>query len=87
MHRSDNNVDTIVFGDCTCESSFLSSLIHLLFLKKICIYLILGFQGRFPLCSLDCVRTHSEDQVSLDLRDLPASDSLVLELKTGATTA
>jgi hypothetical protein len=36
--------------------------------------------------AFDCPGTHSVDQVGLKLRDLPASASLVLELKTCTIT-
>jgi hypothetical protein len=39
------------------------------------------------LCSLGCPGTHSVDQAGLELRNLPASASQVLALKTCATTA
>jgi hypothetical protein len=39
------------------------------------------------LCSPGCPRTHSVDQAGLELRNLPASASQVLGLKSCATTA
>jgi hypothetical protein len=50
------------------------------------IYLFLVFQDRVSLYSPDCPGTHSVDQVGLELRNLPASASQVLELKACATT-
>ncbi|GAB1302020.1 E3 ubiquitin-protein ligase pellino homolog 3 [Apodemus speciosus] len=41
---------------------------------------------RVPLCSPDCPGTHSVDQAGLELRNLPASASQVLELQACATT-
>jgi hypothetical protein len=43
------------------------------------------FQDRVFLCSPGCPGTHSVDQVGLELRNLPASASQVLELKACAT--
>jgi hypothetical protein len=43
------------------------------------------FQDRVSLCSLGCPGTHSVHQAGLELRDLPASASQVLELKVWAT--
>ena len=45
----------------------------------------LVFRDRVSLCSLGCPGTHSVDQVSLELRNSPASASQVLELKVCAT--
>jgi hypothetical protein len=45
------------------------------------------FPGRISLCSPDCPRTCSADQAGLELRDMPASVSQVLELKECATTS
>jgi len=39
------------------------------------------FRDRVSLCSPGCLGTHSVDQAGLDLRDLPASASLMLGLK------
>jgi hypothetical protein len=44
------------------------------------------FWDRVSLCSPGCPGTHSIDQVSLKLRNLPASASQVLGLKACATT-
>jgi hypothetical protein len=44
------------------------------------------FQDRVSLCSPGCPGTHSVDQADLELRNLPASASQVLELKACATT-
>jgi hypothetical protein len=45
------------------------------------------FRDRVSLCSPGCPGTHSVDQASLELRNLPASASQVLGLKVCATTA
>jgi hypothetical protein len=45
------------------------------------------FRDRVSLCSPGCPLTHSVDQAVLELRNLPASASQVLELKACATTA
>jgi hypothetical protein len=47
----------------------------------------MDFQDRISLCSPGCHGTHSVDQAGLELRNPPASASLVLGLKTYATTA
>jgi hypothetical protein len=47
----------------------------------------LVFQDRVSLCSPGCPGTHSVDQAGLELRNLPASASQVLELEVCATTA
>jgi hypothetical protein len=52
----------------------------------VCI-LFLVFQDSVSLCSPGCLRTHSVDQVGLELRNPPASASQVLGLKVCATTA
>jgi hypothetical protein len=44
-------------------------------------------KDRVSLCSSGCPGTHSVDQAGLELRNLPASASQVLGLKTCATTA
>jgi hypothetical protein len=44
------------------------------------------FQDRVFLYSPGCSGTHSVDQAGLELRNLPASASLVLGLKACATT-
>ena len=44
------------------------------------------FQDRVSLCSPSCPGTHSVVQAGLELRNLPASASQVLELKACATT-
>jgi hypothetical protein len=41
----------------------------------------------FSLCSLGCRGTHSVDQASLELRNLPASASQVLGLQASTTSA
>jgi hypothetical protein len=46
-----------------------------------------GIQARFTLCRSSCSRTHSVDQVGLELRDPPALTSQVLGLKAGTTTS
>jgi hypothetical protein len=43
-------------------------------------------QDRVSLCSLGCPGTHTVDQAGLELRNPPASVSLVLGLKACATT-
>jgi hypothetical protein len=43
------------------------------------------FRDRVSLCSPGCPLTHSVDQAVLELRNLPASASQVLELKVWAT--
>jgi hypothetical protein len=48
--------------------------------------LVLVFRDRVSLCSPGCPRTHSVDQVGLELRNLPVSDSQVLGLKACTTT-
>jgi hypothetical protein len=50
-------------------------------------FIYLFFLDRVSLCSPGCPGTHSVDQVGLELRNLPASASQVLGLKTCATTA
>ena len=45
----------------------------------------LVFRDRVSLCSPGCPGTHSIDQAGLELRNLPASASRVLELKACAT--
>jgi hypothetical protein len=45
------------------------------------------FRDRVLLCSPGCPGTHSIDQAGLELGNLPASASQVLELKACATTA
>ena len=49
-------------------------------------FFFFGFQYRVSLCSPGCLGTHSEDQPGLELRNLPASTSHVLGLKTCTTT-
>jgi hypothetical protein len=56
-----------------------------LFFLLLFIYLV--FQDRVSLYSPGCPGTHSVDQAGLELRNLPASASQVLELKACATTA
>ena len=51
------------------------------------VVLVLFFQDRVSLCSPGCPGTHSVDQAGLELRNLPASASQVLELKVCTTTA
>jgi hypothetical protein len=46
-----------------------------------------SFQDRVSLYSPDCPGTHFADQAGLELRNPPASASLVLGLKVCATTA
>jgi hypothetical protein len=48
--------------------------------------LVLVFQDRVSLYSPGCPGTHSVDHAGLELRNLPASASQVLGLKTCATT-
>jgi hypothetical protein len=50
-------------------------------------FIILVFQDRVSLCTLDSPGTHSVDQAGLELRNPPASTSQVLVLKVCATTA
>ena len=45
------------------------------------------FQDRVSLYSSSCPGTHFVDQVGLELRNLPTSDSLVLGVKACAITA
>jgi hypothetical protein len=49
--------------------------------------LFLFFRDRVLLYSPGCPGTHSVDQAGLELRNLPASASQVLELKACTTTA
>jgi hypothetical protein len=50
-------------------------------------FFFLVFRDKVSLCSPGCPETHSVDQASLELRNLPASASQVLGLKACATTA
>jgi hypothetical protein len=50
-------------------------------------FVLLIFRDRVSLCSPGCPGTHFVDQVSLKLRNPPASASRVLGLKVWATTA
>jgi hypothetical protein len=50
------------------------------------VYSFLVFRDRVSLCSPGCPETHSVDQAGLELRNLPASASPVLELKVYSTT-
>jgi hypothetical protein len=50
-------------------------------------FLLLFFRDRVSFSSPGCPGTHSIDQAGLELRNLPASASQVLELKACATTA
>ena len=59
----------------------------LLFCLFVCLFLFLIFQDRVSLYSSGCPGAHSVDQAVLELRNLPASTSQVLELKACATTA
>jgi hypothetical protein len=59
------------------------SVVRLLFF----FFFFLVSQDRVSLCSPGCPGTHSVDQTGLELRNLPASASRVLELKACATTA
>jgi hypothetical protein len=52
----------------------------------VCLFVCL-FWGRVFLYSPGCLGTHSVDQVGLELRNLPASASQVLGLKSCTTTA
>jgi hypothetical protein len=52
----------------------------------VCLF-VLVFQDRVSLCSPGCPGTHFVDQAGLELRNLPASASRVLELKACATTS
>jgi hypothetical protein len=55
-----------------------------------CCLFIFVFRDKVSLCSPGYSGTHSEDQIDkavLELRNLPASASLVLGLKVCATTA
>jgi hypothetical protein len=49
-------------------------------------FVFLVFRDRVSLCSPGCPGTHSIDQAGLELRNLPASVSQVLGLKTCTTT-
>jgi hypothetical protein len=51
------------------------------------IFYFFGFQDRVSLCSPGCPGTHSVDHAGLELRNLPASASQVLGLKSCTTTA
>ena len=63
-------------------STFLAVLsFHFFFIVVFCLFVC------FSLCSPGCPGTHSVDQDDLKLRNLPASTSQVLGLKTCATTA
>jgi hypothetical protein len=50
-------------------------------------FIFLVFRDRVSLCSPGCPGTHSVEQAGLELRNLPASASQVLELKACTTTA
>ena len=57
------------------------------FLQPINVFLfVLVFRDRVSLYSSDCPGTHFVDQAGLELRNLPASASLMLGLKACATT-
>ena len=49
--------------------------------------LFFHFRGSFSLCSSGCPRTHSVDQIGLNLRNSHVSASQVLGLKECATTS
>ena len=51
------------------------------------LFLFFVFQDGVSQCSPGCLGTHSVDQVGLECRNPPASDSQVLGLKACATTA
>jgi hypothetical protein len=54
----------------------------------VCLFVVcFVFQDRVSLCSSGVLELNSVDQAGLKLRNLPASDSQVLELKACATTA
>jgi hypothetical protein len=63
------------------------SIVWLLFCFLFCFVLFLFFRDRVSLYSPGCPGTHFVDQAGLELRNLPASASQVLELKASATTA
>jgi hypothetical protein len=52
----------------------------------VCLFVCLFFRDRVSLCSSACPGTHSVDQAGLELRNMPASASQVLELKVCTTT-
>jgi hypothetical protein len=52
----------------------------------LCFVLFLVFRDRVSLCSPGCPGTHFVDQAGLELRNPPASASLVPELKACSTT-
>jgi hypothetical protein len=67
-----------------CKHDFLTGFCkHMVFLS-FCIYMV--FQDRVSLYRPGCPGTHFVDQAGLELRNLPASASLVLGLKACATT-
>lgn len=51
-----------------------------------CCVITFFFQDEFSLCSPGYSKTHSVDQSDLELRDLPAAASRMLELKEYTTT-
>jgi hypothetical protein len=53
---------------------------------SLCHFWFVLFRDRVSLCIPGCPGTHFVDQASLELRDLPASASQVLELKACSTT-
>jgi hypothetical protein len=50
------------------------------------VVVVLFFRDRVSLCSPGCPGTHAVDQAGFELRNPPASASLVLGLKACATT-
>jgi hypothetical protein len=49
----------------------------------VCLFVFLVFLDRVSLCSPGCPGTHSVDQAGLELRNLPASPFLFLDLNVG----
>jgi hypothetical protein len=60
--------------------------VHSFFFLIIIYLFILVFRDRVSLYSPGCLGTHSVDQAGLELRNPPASASLVLGLKACTTT-
>jgi hypothetical protein len=59
---------------------------HTFFVCLFLVFLFLFFRDRVSLCNPGCPGTHFVDQAGLELRNPPASASLVLGLKECATT-
>lgn len=75
-----------VFGVWSWSSLIEDRLLTQLLLLLFCLFVIL-FETRFPLCIHGCPGTHSIDWAGLELRELPASASWLLELKAYAAAA